>query len=340
MFCVYLFPRKKQNYLGDRIMSTVRGVKDRRFKFVQLLNSMFEDTKLSLKAKGFIGYCLTKKDDWVFHMDHLVSVLKEGDKAIYAVITECIEQGYAYRYQTRDDKGRATPIEFIISDSKEEIALIKQEKESDPNFKKFLPEPQKGEADSPQPEKGEAVFTWENRSPIYSNTNSSNTREQQQQPAAASFYKELKDIDIPAADKIEITKTYPIERVRYALLWLAKNDKPLTKGVAAALKWACKVQPEIPKPKKADTTPVNPEGFNKCYYREVYRVAHQNGIRLDQVGIQDGNEYLETEHDKIFFKDKGFLEQIANYLRKKSIDCRNVFDMIKVCQNDLVKQLC
>lgn len=76
-------------------MATIRGVKDRRFKFVQLLNSMFEDENLSLGAKGFIGYCLTKTNDWVFHIDHLVSVLKEGEKAIYSIINECIDQGYA-----------------------------------------------------------------------------------------------------------------------------------------------------------------------------------------------------------------------------------------------------
>lgn len=158
--------------------------------------------------------------------------------------------------------------------------------------------------------------------------------------AAASFYKELKDIDIPVADKIEITKNYPIESVRHALLWLQKNDKPLTKGVAAALKWACKVQPAIPEPKKAEKIPVNPEGYNKTYYREINTVASQNGVRLHNHGIRDICEYVETETAKIYFKDRSFLEQLANCLRKKSVECRNIFDMIKACQNDLVKQLC
>lgn len=165
-------------------------------------------------------------------------------------------------------------------------------------------------------------------------------KQQHEQPAAASFYKELKDLDIPIADKIEVTKNYPIENVRHALLWLAKNDKPLTRGVAAALKWACKVQPSIPEPKKVEKIQESPEAYNRNYYRQINTVASQNGIRLHDIGLRDGNEYLQTEHDKLYFKDRSFLEQIANFLRKRSVECRNVFDMIRVCQADLVKQLC
>ncbi len=98
-------------------MSIIRGVKDRRFKFVQLLNSMFEDPDLSLKAKGFIGYCLTKPSDWVFHVSHLCSVLKEGEKAIYSVISECIKNGYAYRFQDRSVTGQTGSMQIFVSDS-------------------------------------------------------------------------------------------------------------------------------------------------------------------------------------------------------------------------------
>ncbi len=120
-------------------MSAIRGVKDRRFKFVQLLNSMFEDKNLSLRAKGFIGYCLTKPEEWVFHIKHLVSNLKEGEDAIYSTIAECESQGYAFRYQTRNKDGTVGKFETVVSDSKEEIALIKEEFDQNPDFNKFLP---------------------------------------------------------------------------------------------------------------------------------------------------------------------------------------------------------
>lgn len=128
-------------------MSTIRGVKDRRFNFVQLLNSMFEDSGISLKAKGFIGYCLTKPSDWHFHISHLCNVLKEGEKAIYAVINECIEQGYAYRYQPRSETGEYLPWETIVSDSKHEISQIREELE------KCLPDRHFGDADVGDAEK-------------------------------------------------------------------------------------------------------------------------------------------------------------------------------------------
>ncbi len=108
-------------------MTTIRGVKDRRFKFVQLLNSMFEDPKLSLKAKGFIGYCLTKTETWHFNVAHLQKVLLEGERAIYSTINECIEHGYAFRYETRKPNGDFGEWETVFSDSKEEIVLLKQE---------------------------------------------------------------------------------------------------------------------------------------------------------------------------------------------------------------------
>lgn len=118
-------------------MSNIRGVKDRRFKFVQLLNSMFEDTDLSLKAKGFIGYCLTKPSDWHFSMTHLCSVLKEGERAIYAVINECIEHGYAYRYQTHAENGDFLPWQTVVSDSKHEIQEIRREIEKSLTLRGF-----------------------------------------------------------------------------------------------------------------------------------------------------------------------------------------------------------
>lgn len=119
-------------------MSTIRGVKDRRFKFTQLLNCMFEDSELSLKAKGLIGYCLTKTEDWKFHMKHLSSVLKEGERALYSTLNECIEQGYAIRYQLHKENGDFDHWETIVSDSKEEILALKKEMSEKPEFKEMF----------------------------------------------------------------------------------------------------------------------------------------------------------------------------------------------------------
>lgn len=343
-------------------MSTVRGVKDRRFKFVQLLNSMFEDPNISLKAKGFIGFCLTKKDDWNFHVSHLCSVLKEGETAIYSIITECIENGYAYRYQARGKDGRLLPGEFIISDSKTEIKTLKEEFESTEEFKKCLPKRENTDAVAPHHENRGTDFPGKNGGAIYSNTNNSNIREQQQQqpslPAAAfskpiannlpasQVWPILKNIDIPDQDKIEISRSYRHEVVEQAVKWATHPKTVINKGLAAAIKWACKANPPIPQDKvtqeqknKPYALKIDVSSYNKAYFRQISTVAGQNGHRLDLHGIKEwANDYLETDNDKIYYRDISFLEQIANFMRKKSIECPKIFGLIKACQQDLIKQ--
>jgi phage pi2 protein 07 len=207
-------------------MSTIRGVKDRRFKFTQILNTTFEDPDLSLKAKGFIGYCLTKPENWQFHVTHLCKVLKEGEKAIYSVINECIQLGYGYRYQPRKPCGDLLPVETIISDSKEEIETIKKEIENHPDFKKCLPLRPFGEAIKSGAINGEAPTYISNTDS--SNTDSSNTEEKQQQPptpkggavavlSTNEIYECLKDVDIPDKLKKDFTRENSQEVVQNAI---------------------------------------------------------------------------------------------------------------------------
>lgn len=73
------------------------------------------------------------------------------------------------------------PVEFVISDSKEEIIKQKKELEEGEDFKKSLPEPQKGDAVLPRPQNGEAVIPREKGGSIYSNTDNSNIKNKQQQ---------------------------------------------------------------------------------------------------------------------------------------------------------------
>lgn len=116
-------------------MTIIRAVKDRTNPYVQINKKVFEDEKLSLKAKGFIGFCLCKPDHWVFHVAHLATVLVEKETAIYSTINECIEKGYAVRFIRKNSQGAFTKWETIISDSKEEILRIKQEIILDPNLR-------------------------------------------------------------------------------------------------------------------------------------------------------------------------------------------------------------
>lgn len=346
-------------------MTIVRGVKDRRFKFTQLLNSAVEDENLSLKAKGFIWYALSKPEHWIFHISHLVKSLKEGEDAIYSTIKELELQGYALRYRKRKDDGSFANMETVVSDSKEEITLLKKELMDNPNFKKCLPHRGFPDVDVPVLE-----------NPDTSNTNSVVIQEQQQQQepkksnitsiirtqptplssAAAVFSKNqrgesskskeiiypcLIPIDIPEVDKIEISKRFHEETVKNAIVWALHPQTKLTKGLSPALKWACMNKPKMPekaKEKEKDKPGIDYAPFNKTYYRHIFEIASKNGVYLNAYGFRQSNEYVETEKDRLYFKDSSFLEQLANIFRKKDINKPAIVKCITVCQEDLMMQ--
>lgn len=195
-------------------MKTVRGVKDRRFHFVQLLNAMFEDKKLPLRAKGFIGYCLTKPSSWQFHIKHLCESLDIGRDALYSTINECIEHGYAVRYQIRAENGSFGESETIVSDSKEEIEVLKKEMES-PDFKLILPNPENPDADEA-----------ESSNPSHSNTEAtSNTQKQQQQQVVVVSENSFCKSD---AHRIGLTRNWLPDEIEVAWLVFEKSTCPIS----------------------------------------------------------------------------------------------------------------
>lgn len=141
-------------------MAVIRSIKDRANPYVQINKNVFDDPLLSLKAKGFIGYCLSKPDNWIFHVEQLCKVLKEKETSIYNVIKECIDHGYAIRWRKRSASGVFEPWQTVISDSKEEIQKIKKELNTDRSiqssfsleFKNKVPHPGFPDVDNPDVE--------------------------------------------------------------------------------------------------------------------------------------------------------------------------------------------
>lgn len=128
-------------------MTILRAQKDRENPYVQINRKMFDDPALSLKAKGFIGYCLSKKDDWRFYVTQLADSLKEGKDSIYSTIKEVEKEGYCIKYQKRDVKGRIITYEYVISDSKAEIQRVKEEMEEE--LKNKVPKRENPVVDNP-----------------------------------------------------------------------------------------------------------------------------------------------------------------------------------------------
>lgn len=98
-------------------MSILRVQKNKENPYVIINKKFLEDPKISLKLKGFLAYCLSKPDDWKFHVRQLAGVLKESKNAIYSVINEGIKHGYIER-DIQKNNGRFEAVDYIIHESK------------------------------------------------------------------------------------------------------------------------------------------------------------------------------------------------------------------------------
>jgi hypothetical protein len=81
--------------------------------YVCIHKGALEDPNLSFKAKGLWAYCMSRPDDWSFHVSHLATVCQDRKTAIYSAIKELIKAGYCEKIQLRE-KGRNCGVEYII----------------------------------------------------------------------------------------------------------------------------------------------------------------------------------------------------------------------------------
>lgn len=119
-------------------MTVIRAVKDRFHYYVQVSKKSHEDINLSFQAFGFLTYCLGKKDDWRFYVTQVAKERKIGIKKVNSCLNELVDNGYAIRWQPRNEKGDFLPAEIIVSDSKEEIERLKAELVNDTSIKKMF----------------------------------------------------------------------------------------------------------------------------------------------------------------------------------------------------------
>lgn len=148
-------------------------------------------------------------------------------------------------------------------------------------------------------------------------------KKQQQKPAAVPLKKEeekrleiypcLKDVDIPFHVKKQLTKKWDLERVVHALKWIEQNKKPLAKGLAAALTWACNVQPEF-EILKEDLQKKNKEYAQK--YEGMKNGATYIGCNNKFVEIVYGG--CQKEPFCLTYETKGFIDQFTSALRKNN----------------------
>jgi len=72
--------------------------------FTQVSNEIFNDEKLSFKAKGLYGFLMSKPDGWNFEANRIAGQSKDGRRAVLNGLTELEENGYLVRRKQSDGR--------------------------------------------------------------------------------------------------------------------------------------------------------------------------------------------------------------------------------------------
>ena len=90
--------------LSDKGRTIFRVIK-RENPFVQISKQIFQNASLSFKAKGILGYLLSRPDNWICNVADIVNHSSDGEHAVRSGIDELIKAGYIIRKAERDEKG-------------------------------------------------------------------------------------------------------------------------------------------------------------------------------------------------------------------------------------------
>jgi len=83
-----------------------RRAKDRENPYVMIDREIFQNSTLSWKAKGLLGYLLSRPDDWIVRMTDLAKQSTDGMAAIRTAVKELEDAGYMVRQREQDDEGK------------------------------------------------------------------------------------------------------------------------------------------------------------------------------------------------------------------------------------------
>lgn len=82
-------------------MTTIIRVDKRLVPFVMIDNRVFEDRRMSWRAKGLLGYLLSRPPNWEIIVADLINQSTDGRDSVYAAIGELIKCGYATHKKMR-----------------------------------------------------------------------------------------------------------------------------------------------------------------------------------------------------------------------------------------------
>lgn len=82
--------------------------------FVMIERSIFEATELSWRAKGLLGYLLSRPDDWSVCVADLINRSTDGRDSCYAALKELGDAGYIAKSARPKQAGRFGGFEYVV----------------------------------------------------------------------------------------------------------------------------------------------------------------------------------------------------------------------------------
>jgi hypothetical protein len=97
--------------------------REHRAHFTIVPNAMFLDKRLSIEAKGVLGFLLSRPHNWQVRLDHVGRTLRIGRKKLQRIFRELISTGYVTREQQRilDDQ-RFGEMDYVVRDVPESLS--------------------------------------------------------------------------------------------------------------------------------------------------------------------------------------------------------------------------
>lgn len=83
--------------------------------YVPIVNEIAQDMTLSVHARSMLLYMLSKPPDFVFNVQGLAKQNGFTDKRTKQTIRELVERGYMKSIKLKDEKGRFTRFDYIVT---------------------------------------------------------------------------------------------------------------------------------------------------------------------------------------------------------------------------------
>ena len=82
--------------------------------YVMIDKNVFEDTSLSFKAKGILGYLLSRPNDWTLIITDIQKRSTDGKDSVKNGIDELIERGYIVKTEQPRQAGKFATCDYVV----------------------------------------------------------------------------------------------------------------------------------------------------------------------------------------------------------------------------------